>query len=66
MVYAQRFAASLAGAVRGQSLRQVAREADISHSTLLAVMAGARWPGMITVAKLEESLDLDLWPRRRR
>ncbi len=66
MVYAQRFAASLAGAVRGQSLRQVAREADISHSTLLAVMAGARWPDMITVAKLEESLDLDLWPRRKR
>ncbi len=66
MVYAQRFAANLVGAVRGRSLRQVAREADISHSTLLAVMAGARWPDMITVAKLEESLDLDLWPRRRR
>ncbi len=66
MVYAQRFAANLADVVRGRSLRQVAREADISHSTLLAVMAGARWPDMITVAKLEESLDLDLWPRRRR
>jgi lambda repressor-like predicted transcriptional regulator len=66
VAYAQRFAANLAGAVQGRSLRQVAREADISHSTLLAVMAGARWPDMITIAKLEDSLAIDLWPRRTR
>jgi lambda repressor-like predicted transcriptional regulator len=60
--YAQVFARRLILAVGERSLRGVAREAGLSHSTLLAVVHGDRWPDMVTIAKLEETLDADLWP----
>jgi hypothetical protein len=62
--YARRFCQRLATAIGDRSVREVAREADISHTTVLAVLAGARWPDMITVAKLEHALEVDLWPGR--
>ena len=62
VLYARGFAMRLGAAVGGRSLREVAREAGLSHSTLLAVMTGARWPDMVTIAKLEDSLQADLWP----
>lgn len=62
VLYAQVFARRLQAAIDERSLREVARLAGISHSTLLAVMAGQRWPDMVTIAKLEEALDVDLWP----
>ncbi len=60
--YAQLFARRLHHAVGDRSIREVARTANLSNSTLLAVMGGTRWPDMVTVAKLEEALDIDLWP----
>lgn len=62
VLYAQAFAVAVDVAIGGRSLREVAREADLSHTTLLAVLHGQRWPDMITIAKLEEALDLPLWP----
>lgn len=61
-MYAQLFARRLLRAVGDRSLREVARAAGLSHSTLLAVMKGDRWPDMVTIAKLEQALDTDLWP----
>ncbi len=60
--YVQRFCIRLAIAMGDRSIREVARAAGLSHTTLLAVMSGARWPDAITVAKLEDSLGQDLWP----
>lgn len=62
VLYAQAFARRLQTAIDQRPVREVARLAEISHSTLLAVMGGARWPDMVTIAKLEEALDADLWP----
>ena len=47
-----------------RSARQVAKEADIGHTTLAALLRGERWPDAATVAKLEAALDADLWPGR--
>ncbi len=63
-MYAQLFARRLEQAVGDRPLREVARAAGLSHSTLLAVMRGHRWPDMVTIAKLEQALDVDLWPGR--
>lgn len=62
VAYAQLFAARLADEIGGRSLREVARVAGLSHTTLLAVLTGDRWPDMVTIAKLEEGLQTDLWP----
>jgi transcriptional regulator with XRE-family HTH domain len=61
-VYAQLFARRVAAAIDGRTLREVARAAGISHSTLLAVILGQRWPDMVTIARLEDSLETELWP----
>src|SRR4051794_32427907 len=62
VLYAQAFARRLQVAIDHRPVREVARLADLSHTTLLAVMHGARWPDMVTIAKLEEALETDLWP----
>ncbi len=62
VLYAQEFAFRLEAAINNRSVREVARLAGISHSTLLAVLGGERWPDMVTIAKLEEALEADLWP----
>lgn len=60
--YALAFAQALDQAIGDRPVREVARRAELSHSTLLAVLHGERWPDMITIAKLEECLQADLWP----
>ena len=62
VLYAQAFAQALQEAVGSRSIRDVARAADLSHTTLLAVLHGERWPDMVTIAKLEETLQVELWP----
>lgn len=61
---ARRFALGLREAVAEQGLRAVAAKAGMSHSVVSAVIAGSRWPDLRTVARLEISLDRDLWPGR--
>ncbi len=62
VLYAQAFATAVEAAVGDRSLRDVGRQAGISHTTLLAVLHGERWPDMITIAKLEEAFQVSLWP----
>ncbi len=62
VLYAQAFAAAVEAAIGDRTLRDVARQAEISHTTLLAVLHGQRWPDMITIAKLEETFQRSLWP----
>ena len=61
---AQALAARLAAAVGKRSMREVARAAGVAHTTVTKVAAGARWPELVTIARLERALDVDLWPGR--
>jgi hypothetical protein len=61
---ARQFARRLRAAVdakAGGSVRKVARDAELSHATLLAILAGTTWADLYTVAKLEVSLGVSLW-----
>ncbi len=62
VLYAQGFALAVEAAIGDRTLREVARQAEISHTTLSAVLHGQRWPDMITIAKLEETFERALWP----
>jgi len=56
----------LAEAVRarigGLSRRAVARQCRLDHTTIAALLEGAKWPDVATVARLEAGLGVDLWP----
>ena len=60
--YAAEVARRLAKAMEGQSLRAVAREAGLDHTTVRALAEGERWPDLITIARLEQALGSRLWP----
>jgi lambda repressor-like predicted transcriptional regulator len=62
VTYARLFALRVASLMDERSLRDVARLAGLSHSTLHAVLGGDRWPDMVTIAKLEDAFDAELWP----
>lgn len=63
---AQNLARALAAAAEAAdlSIRQLARDADLQHTTVLGLLSGTRWPDFVTVVKLEDALRVDLWPRR--
>ena len=59
---------NLMAAVKGRGLRGVAREAGIDEKTLRQLIAGASYPDVRTVARLEVALQVALypeWPRGR-
>ena len=47
--------------VARHGLRQVARQAAISHSTLSRTLSGETWLSNITIANIEEALNTELW-----
>lgn len=61
---ARRFAMALRSAIGTRSLRQTAAVAGVSHTAILAILAGSTWPDLATIAKLEAGLGVDLWPGR--
>lgn len=60
--YAQELARNLYAALEGRSLREAGRAAELDHTTLSAILAGERWPDLVTIAKLEQGLGVRLWP----
>ena len=42
-------------------VREAARRAGISHSTLSRTIAGEVWPSFVTIASLEEAFGVELW-----
>lgn len=60
--YVQELAMNLAEAIGDRSLREVGRLAGVDHTTISAVLAGDRWPDLVTVARLEQGLGVRLWP----
>jgi hypothetical protein len=63
---AQLVAQALAAELEGQqlSVRQVARDADLQHTTVLGLLQGQRWPDFVTLVKLEDAVGVTLWPSR--
>lgn len=50
----------------GRSLRALAADADLAHTTIYDLLAGKTYGDVITVARLEAALDRSLWPDRSR
>lgn len=61
---AQELARNLRAAIGARTIRQLARDADLRHSTVLALLNGQRWPDFVTIVKLEDALETRLWPDR--
>ena len=59
---ARLFVLNLREAIGDSSARSVAREAGINHVTLASILHGRAWADTHTLAKLEHSLGIDLWP----
>lgn len=49
-------------AARGMSLRTMAEVTGINRQTATLLLNGLSWPDVLTVCRLEEGLDLALWP----
>lgn len=63
--YAAEVARRLAAAVGERSVRAVAREAGLDHTTVRAVLEGERWADLVTISRLEQALEVRLWPEER-
>lgn len=60
--YAQELSRRLRDAIGERSLREVARAARLDHTTISAVLAGRRWADLVTISRLETTLEVRLWP----
>lgn len=60
---ARQLAINLREAIGERSVRSVASDAGIDEGTIRNVLRGAAWPDIHSVARLEESLAVRLYPR---
>ncbi|MEU9733396.1 helix-turn-helix transcriptional regulator [Streptomyces sp. NPDC048002] len=61
----QTIARRLAAALRERpelSLRALAAQSNVGRQTIGDLLAGATWPDVLTVCRLERALGLALWP----
>ena len=58
------FVSRLRTAAAGRSYRQLEAVTGVDHTAIAKTLAGATWPDLATIAKLEHGLDTDLWPGR--
>ena len=52
--------------IGGESIRSVAKRADLSPQTILNVLNGTTWPDLRTITRLETALEAKLWGNERR
>lgn len=62
VTYARRIAIALRNAMADRNVSVVADQAGIARSTVYDVMSGQTFPDLVTLAKLEELLQVRLWP----
>ena len=65
VAYAVEIAQALDRALRGKSKSTVASDAQVQRTVVYRILDGASWPDTLSIAKLELTLDANLWPRRR-
>ena len=51
----------LKGGIRYNSIRSVAKKADLSPQTIINILNGKSWPDLRTIAKLENACNSWLW-----
>jgi len=61
---ARQLAVRLRTELGGRSLRAAREITGVDHTTVAAVLNGTTWPDLVTIARLEAGLDVDLWPGR--
>ncbi|MGW5396401.1 helix-turn-helix domain-containing protein [Streptomyces sp. NPDC003952] len=63
---AQEVASRLRRAIdaRGWSIAEVSRRSGIARLTVTKVLGGEVWCDLLTIATLEKTFDVDLWPGR--
>lgn len=61
--YALHISRVLRDALAERSQTDVAERADLSRSTLHDIVHGRTWPDVVTLAKLESTLHVRLWPK---
>lgn len=59
---ARLLAVSLREAIGSGSLRAMSRQTGVDHTTIGAILNGAVWPDLQTIARLEAGLGVALWP----
>lgn len=52
--------------MKGESIRYVARQAQLDPQTLINILKGRTWPDLLTVARLEHALEAKLWGNEHR
>lgn len=58
---ARRVSLALIAALGDRSIRQLARDADVDHATVLALLQGQTWGDFVVLARLEAALGTRIW-----
>lgn len=61
---ARLLALRLKAAIPYRSVQRVADTAGIDEGTIRNILSGTRWPDLRTIVRLEEALNVALWPSR--
>lgn len=61
---ARLIAVELKKAINGRPLRSVAQDAGLTHPALLKILGGKAYPNVDTIVRLEQALQVHLWPNR--
>jgi len=46
------------------NVSELQRSTGVARSTIRRIVEGETWPDFVTLARLEEALEIALWPRR--
>lgn len=47
---------------RGWSLRETAAASRVNRQAIAHILAGVSWPDVVTIVRLEDALQVPLWP----
>lgn len=50
--------------LRDVNVSELQRSTGVARSTIRRIVEGETWPDFVTLARLEEALEIALWPRR--
>jgi DNA-binding phage protein len=62
-IYAKAISANLRTALGRRAISSVSEAADVARSTIYDILGGNTWPDVVSLAKLEATLSIQLWPK---